>query len=274
MFSIGANRSAFRGGMGFALPICTMATSVDKPSPRLRRIGLLALACGSLAAAGTRADGGAPLAPAAIAAAAEARVRATLGTAVETSDAARAVLHVRAQPPDPRLRLAHCTAALRTRIETEQTQHGRALVKVACPQPAWSVFVPVRIETETEVLVATRPLARGSTPTTADLRLERRRFSGVSENYVKSADELSRYRLRRPLAPGALLARDAIERAPVVQRGSLVTVRAQSGSFRIDAAGRALADAAPGQRVRVQNTASLKVVEGVADNLGIVRLDP
>lgn len=260
--------------MAFAPYLCTMTHSVEKSSAGARLIWLLMIGCGSAGPAQCETGARTVMAPAVLARAAEARVLATLGAMQHLDDDARPQLHVRAGSPDPRLRLATCTVPLATRLETDRIEQGRALVRVACQQPAWSVFVPVRVETDAEVLVASRPLTRGSTLSANDVRLERRRFSGVSESYVKSFAELGRYRLRRPLAPGALLARDALEPAPVVQRGSLVTLRAEAGAFRIDAAGRAMADAAPGQRVRVQNAASLKIVEGVADEAGIVRLDP
>jgi flagella basal body P-ring formation protein FlgA len=271
---IGGHSADLRHGTRFAVFLCTMWCSVDKPSPGPGLIMLIMMSCGNMAVAEPHARANLVMAPAAIAGAAEAGVRQALGNAASPANDAGVVLHVRAQPPDPRLRLATCQGALATRLETERIAQGRALVRVTCDQPVWSVFVPVRVETETEVLVASRPLHRGSAVSAEAVRLERRRLSGVTENYVKSADELRRYRLRRPLVPGALLARDALEPAPVVRRGSIVTLRAESGGFRIDAAGRALADAAPGMRVRVQNAASLKVVEGVADDVGIVRLDP
>lgn len=251
-----------------------MTATVGKSSqtPPLLALVLMSGAAVALAAPQTRENS--VTAPPAIAATAEAVVRARLGFATAQTRDRGTVLHVRAQMPDLRLRLPACDRPLAGRLESDRMEHGRSLVRVSCDQPAWSLFVPVRVETETEVLVTSRPLLRGSAVTATDVQLQWRRFSGVSENYVKSVDELPRYRLRRPLTPGALLARDALEPAPVVQRGSLVTLRTGTAGFQVDAAGRALADAAAGQRVRVQNVASSKVVEGVADEGGVVRLDP
>jgi flagella basal body P-ring formation protein FlgA len=182
---------------------------------------------------------------------------------------------VRAEPLDPRLRLAPCGQSPEARLESNAITRGRALVRVACRAPvAWSVFVPVSVESEASVRVLRANLPRGATISEDDAPPQRRRFSGLSENYVKSGDPLTGYRLRRPVAAGSVLARDALEPAPVVHRGAQVTVRAESAGFRIETSGKALADAAPGQRVRVQQVASLKVVEGVVDNAGIVRVGP
>lgn len=176
---------------------------------------------------------------------------------------------------DPRLRLAQCTAPLDTRIDPPRGTAARLLVRVSCDAPVrWSVFVPVQIESTTELLVLRRQRSRGDRLVADDVRTEIRRISGVSENYVKSAAELDGYRLRRPLPAGSLLERESLEPALSVLRGSTVVLVADSGAYRIESAGRALADAAPGQRVRVQNLTSLKIVEGIADKRGAVRIGP
>lgn len=180
-----------------------------------------------------------------------------------------------AESLDPRLQLHHCDAVPTGRLESNAIARGRALVRVSCRAPvSWSVFVPVRIETEAPVLVLTRNLPPGATIAATDATPQRRRFPGLSENYVKSGEPLNAYRLRRPVAAGHVLAREALELAPAVLRGAQVTLRAESIGFRVESSGRALADAAPGQRVRVQPAESLKIVEGVVDNMGIVRVSP
>jgi flagella basal body P-ring formation protein FlgA len=201
--------------------------------------------------------------------------RAAEQAAVELVGGSRDATVATAASIDPRLRLAPCTVPLATRIDPPRGTAARLLVRVSCDAPVrWSVFVPVRIESTTEVLVLRRQKARGDHLVDDDVRTEIRRISGVSENYVKSAAELEGYRLRRPLPAGSLLEREALEPALSVLRGSAVTLVADSGAYRIESAGRALADAAPGQRVRVQNLTSLKIVEGVADNRGVVRIGP
>ena len=44
--------------------------------------------------------------------------------------------------------------------------------------------------------------------------------------------------------------------------------------FEVRAPGRALADDSASQRIRVQNLNSLKIVEGTAENDGVVRVTP
>ena len=51
-----------------------------------------------------------------------------------------------------------------------------------------------------------------------------------------------------------------------------MTLTASAGGIEVRAPGRALADAAANQRLRVQNLESLKVIEGVAESTGVVRV--
>lgn len=235
---------------------------------RLRRAPLVGVAAALLAGTAAQAAADAPQDLADVA-------RAVVQQYLPTPATAGSTTSVIAEPLDPRLQLGRCDAKPSGRLESNAIARGRALVRVSCQTPvSWTVFVPVRIETEAPVLVATRNLPRGATVGSADAAPQQRRFPGLSENYVKSGEPLNAYRLRRPVAAGQVLARDALEPAPVVLRGATVTVRAESTGFRVESSGRALADAAPGQRVRVQQPESLKIVEGVVDNVGIVRVGP
>jgi flagella basal body P-ring formation protein FlgA len=65
---------------------------------------------------------------------------------------------------------------------------------------------------------------------------------------------------------------EALTAALLIHRGQDVTLYASAGGFEVRAPGRALSDATPRQRLRVQNLESLKVVEGVAESDGVVRV--
>ena len=65
---------------------------------------------------------------------------------------------------------------------------------------------------------------------------------------------------------------DALDAALLIHRGQSVTLAARAGGFEVRAPGLAMADAAAEQRVRVRNLNSLKIVEGVADTEGVVRV--
>jgi len=79
---------------------------------------------------------------------------------------------------------------------------------------------------------------------------------------------------RRPIAEGAAVTADALDAPLLIHRGQTVVLAVRSGGFEVRAPGMAMADAAAEQRVRVRNLNSLKIVEGVADTAGVVRVNP
>ncbi len=183
---------------------------------------------------------------------------------------------VSARLPDPRLRLVACGAPLEAEVPPSSGGlRARSIVQVRCTAASgrWTVLVPVSVDTEADVLVATRGLARGQVPGASDLQVVRQILPGLSNAYISNISELRGYHLARPLAAGQPLVRGALAADPVVRRGEAVTMVASVNGLEVRVPGRALADAGAGELVRVQNLASLKVIEGRADDTGMVRVD-
>ena len=176
---------------------------------------------------------------------------------------------------DPRLRLAACPAELETFAQPPRGNQGRAIVRVSCNGGAtWTLNVPVEIRREIDVLVLRRAVTRGEVLGAADVVGQKRQVASLSSPYVGRIAELAGRPTRRPLPEGTPLTAEALSAALLIKRGQTVTLTASTGGIEIRASGRALADASASQRLRVQNLDSLKVVEGVAESDGVVRVSP
>lgn len=175
---------------------------------------------------------------------------------------------------DPRLRLAACPTRLDTFANSPRGSQSRVTVRVSCAQPAWTLNVPVEIRRRQNVLVLKRAVGRGESLQAADVLVQTRELPGLGSPFVASADQLAGRLTRRPLPEGTALTAEALSVALLIKRGQQVTLVAQSSGFEVRAPGRAMADAGADQRVRVQNLNSLKVIEGVADKDGTVRVLP
>ena len=184
---------------------------------------------------------------------AEAYVRAQLGGAAE----------VRAERLDDRLRLPGCAAAPSATRSGQAGNTARWTVALSCVGPqSWTLYVPVRVSQPQSVLVATRNLPAGSALVAADLRSERRDTAALAQGYVDEQARIDGLVLSRPLAAGAVLTPSALAKATVIKRGEAVTLVGRSGSFEVRAQGKAMADAAPGDRLAVENTSSRRLVQG------------
>jgi len=166
---------------------------------------------------------------------------------------------------DPGLRMPPCAHALKAQALSAVN------VEVQCPD-GWRLFVPVRVQRVQEVLVLTAAIAPGQPIPEASLKVETRdmgRMAGVPLNDVAEARGQT---LRRGGRAGQVLTRADLVAVPVLKRGEPVTLVSGSGGFEVRMAGRALADAGPGEVVRVENLSSRRVLAGVAAGPGEVRV--
>jgi flagellar basal body P-ring formation protein FlgA len=188
------------------------------------------------------------------------------------ASATDAVAQVTAGAVDSRLRLARCAQKLQGVLAPTVREAPRMTVGIRCTQPAWTVYVPVAIETEMNVLVLRRAVARGSAVTAADVETQRRRVPGVAAGYLSNQTELERRHLKQPAGPGTALTAELLADDVLIRRGQRVTLVAVAGGFEVRAQGEAIADATAGGRVRVLNLSSHRVVEGQVESADRVRV--
>ena len=193
------------------------------------------------------------------------------GIATVQARAPRATIE--AQSLDPRLQLRACEVPLDAEMPLGVALKARINVRVRCTAPAaWSLTIPVSVSTETEVWVANMAIRADERIRPQHLRREIRRFAGTDDCCVRDEQEILGKVLRRPVPAGSILHRSDIEIADVVKRGEIVTIVAGQGPLEVRANGVALADAKPGEPVRIRHSQSLRVVQARADTEGVVRV--
>jgi len=186
----------------------------------------------------------------------------------------------RAEPPeirlhdlDPRLRLPKCGVTLEAFLPGGAKPLGAASVGVRCAGPRpWTVYQRASVRIFDRVLVAGRFLAKGTVLSAADLKSERRELSALPGGYETAAEHLVGKQLRRALTAGAVVAPQSVKALPLIRQGEAVTLVIRRGGMEVSSSGVALNDAEQGQRVRVRNEASQKVVEGTATASGRVEV--
>jgi flagella basal body P-ring formation protein FlgA len=176
---------------------------------------------------------------------------------------------------DSRLRVPACPAPLAVTGKLPRGTQPRAMVRVACIRNVyWTLNVPVEIHRKADVLVLRRAVGRGELIRPDDVLVQSRVLPGLSSPFVSRPADLAARLTRRPIPEGTAVTADALDAPLLIHRGESVTLTARNGGFEVRAPGLAMADAAAEQRVRVRNLNSLKVVEGVADTPGVVRVNP
>lgn len=172
---------------------------------------------------------------------------------------------------DQRLRLQRCEHLPRATFAPGARPAGNTTVNLRCTAPAsWSIFVPARVERYAEVVVVAGGLARGQVIGHADLRFERLDTATLTVGYFTTTATAIGQQARRALSPGQVLAPAHLSTPQLIERGQLVTLVAGRQGLNVRMSGEALASAAAGERVRVRNRSSNKIVEGVVDPSGLV----
>lgn len=180
---------------------------------------------------------------------------------------------VTASKLDSRLRLDDCASPLEAFSQGTAVTSGRSTIGVRCPAAnPWTIYVTVTVEVEASVLVLRRPLARRARVELADVEPQVRRLPGSASVFVNDTASLQGHRLKRSLPVGTALTVDMLQPDVLVRRGQQVTLIAANDTVQIRAQGEALTEGAVSDRVRVKNVSSLKVVEGVVESDGNVRV--
>jgi len=192
-----------------------------------------------------------------IRAAAEARART-----VNTTPGGR--IDVVANTIDARLRLTACAEPLQTSIPYGSNSTTRVTVEVRCASPKpWKIFVPVRAAIFRQILVATRPLTRGSILAPDDIILAEFDTSRLPRGYIVSSEHATGQKLRRAIKTGDPITPGLLEMPAMIHRGQKVSLHARSGALTVRMAGIAKSDGILGQIIEFENQSSKRAVQAI-----------
>ena len=174
---------------------------------------------------------------------------------------------------DPRLRLAECSEALEPFLPDGASPARRTMVGVRCSgsQP-WKIYVPIDVTISDTVVVARRSLASGHTVTPEDIDVVEREVSRLSQGYMAHAEDVLGKRLKQNLLTGRVITPSMLLDEIMIKRGQTVTIAASGNGIDIAMAGTALSDGTLNQRIRVENTASKRVIEAIVRSSELVEV--
>ena len=122
------------------------------------------------------------------------------------------------------------------------------------------ITVPVNLEVWSDVIVSVKPLGRYQPIENDDIRIKRMNLARVPSNAVIRMDEALGRRANRNIAADCILRRDQIETPPIVKRGDIVQIVAQSPILKITVKGMAKQNGGRGERIKVINLRSKKLL--------------
>lgn len=175
---------------------------------------------------------------------------------------------------DSRLRLQACDSAFDVFVSNnKKISLGKQTIGVKCTSPvSWTVYVPAKVKVFRPVVVASRPLAANQLITESDVKVISLDIGSLHQGYINNTDQIIGQQLKYSLSMHSVINPNSLKAKKIIQRGELIMLVATAGQMEVRMSGKALSDAYLGQRVRVKNLSSKRVVEGVVDGPGIVKV--
>lgn len=121
-----------------------------------------------------------------------------------------------------------------------------------------------------DVVCTTKKIDRHTILTEDDVTVFRRDISMLDPNIIKTPEASVGKRLKTSLRAGAVLKPHLLENPPLVKRGDLVTIMAQSDSLRVTTPGEVRNAGALGKIVRVKNLMSRREIYARVLGPGVV----
>ncbi len=174
---------------------------------------------------------------------------------------------------DPRLRLNKCQQPLTVTPLSQRINSGNMTVIVKCEtSKPWTVYIPIKVKTYITIAVANRPLSRHTPISATDITFEKREISRLSSSYFESADNLVGRSPKRSVIKGSVISPRDLTIKKVINKGSRISIVAETGGITVRMPGLALADAGKGDQIQVQNLSSKRKLLATVMAPGIVKV--
>lgn len=175
---------------------------------------------------------------------------------------------------DPRLRLKACQQALKMSFARTDKTHGNTALNVSCEgKNRWKLLLPAQIELYDDVLVLTKAVQKGQIIDRNLVRLQKKNISRLNNGYFSQISDITGLESRRNLSRGTILTPTGLVPKLLVKSGQRVTLILNYRGLQVQSNGIALQSARRGEVIRVRNSHSSKIVEGIVSGEAQVRVN-
>lgn len=172
-------------------------------------------------------------------------------------------VNVDIQPLDSRLSLPECESTIDVLSGMDVSSLGYKAVGLRCKSPTpWTVYIRAEVTASTEIPVLVASLNRDDIISKGDIVISRITIRSNPVGLLTDTDDIIGKQARRALPAGKALKKSDLKAPILVHRGQIVDLISGAAGLQVRMTGKALADAANGERVLVQNLSSKKRVEG------------
>jgi flagellar basal body P-ring formation protein FlgA len=173
-------------------------------------------------------------------------------------------------PLDSQLKLPACQRPLEA-FAISAMNVGRTAIGVRCDaEKKWSIFITAIIQVYETVVVLAQPVQRGEIITLQHLATEKRDVSKLRGNFITLTEQIENKQAARYLSAGTILGLNSFVEPKAIKRGDKIIISARQPDFTIRVEGVAMMDGIKGQRIRVKNENSGRIINATVMESGVV----
>jgi len=175
---------------------------------------------------------------------------------------------------DNRLKLAFCHQKLIVSSNQNNLIPGSVSLLVSCKQTdkPWKIYIQANVRAFKNIIVAKSTIIRGEQITANSISRQRTDITNMNGNYLTENRQVIGMKSRQTIQRGQRIKPFQLVKSRLIKRGEQVTILAETNGISVRMRGKALNDAINGGRVRVMNTRSKRIIEGIAIRPGIVQI--
>ena len=174
---------------------------------------------------------------------------------------------------DSRLKLASCDTDLEVVAGTLRLPGNVSLAVQCNTGKPWKIYLQATVNAYQMIYVARVPISRGTAISINDLLLQKENITSLNGNFLSDPKSIQGLMTKRAIRKGEIIHPRILVKSKLIKRGEQVTVIAETAGISVRMSGKAMNDATAGQQVRVKNNNSERIVEGVAINRGVVKVN-
>lgn len=174
---------------------------------------------------------------------------------------------------DRRLQLRKCAEVPELHVKAPPQNSTNVTVKTSCTAGnRWTIYVPVKVETFQNVVVAAHSIIRGSVLRAEDLMFQRINTAAMMGAHVTDLDRVVGMEVKRPLRQMDVVKLNQLKQPDVINKGETVVLRVKTAILSVETEGTALTNGHMGEKIKVRNESSRRIVDGLVTGPGEVRV--
>jgi len=163
---------------------------------------------------------------------------------------------------DSGIQLKNCNIPLDYSMPEHTLLGNRITIKVSCyGNNVWSVYVPVNIKVYQSVVTTNRPMSRDEIITAEAVSVKKIDITSLNQGFFTDSMMVIGNVMRFPAKAGNILTPQSITKQKLVKRGDRVNISLEDPELIVYMQGESLEDGGVGDKIKIKNISSKRIVE-------------